>query len=53
MLTIVFLAFIALFAIGGVAISVSAKKRRQGGTYRQLHPRNDTPRMGRASSDED
>jgi hypothetical protein len=53
MLTFVFLGFIALFAIAAILISISAKKRKQGGRERQLHPRSNSPTMGRANSDED
>jgi hypothetical protein len=53
MLTFVFLFFIAVFAVAGIAISISAKKRRDGREPREVHPRNDSPSMGRANSDED
>ncbi len=53
MLTFVFLFFIAVFGIAAIAISISAKKRRQGGKPRELHPSSNTPTRGRANSDED
>jgi len=49
MITIVFLVFLAIFAIAGVFLSLEAKKRRDGSMQRQLHPRNNTPAMGRAT----
>jgi hypothetical protein len=52
-LIIVFVICAALIAIAGVVISISAKKRRDGSVLRELHPRNDAPRVGRANSDED
>ena len=49
MITIVFLVFLAIFAIAGVFLSLEAKKRRDGSMQRQLHPRNNTTYMGRAT----
>ena len=49
MITIVFLMFLAIFAIAGVFLSLEAKKRRDGLTHREMHPRNNTPAMGRAT----
>ncbi|HXE08778.1 MAG TPA: hypothetical protein VN612_12835 [Acidobacteriaceae bacterium] len=53
MLTFVFLACIAIFAILAILLSISAKKRKAGGRERELHPRNNAPTIERANSDED
>jgi hypothetical protein len=53
MLTLIFLAFIAMFAIGGIFISIEAKRRSDGSLQRQLNPRDDKPRMGRATPGND
>jgi len=50
MLTIVFVAFIAMFAIAGIFISLEAKRRGDGSVP---GPRNERPSMRRATSDAD
>ena len=53
MLTIVFLVFVAMFAIAGIFISLAAKKGKGGQSPRPMSPRNDKPAMERATSDKD
>ena len=53
MLTFVFLAFIAAFAVAGIFISLSARKRRDGATTRPTMVAGDSPTVGRATSGKD
>jgi hypothetical protein len=53
MITFVFLAFIGLFAIAGVFISIEAKKRKDGSVQRMTARGGDRPVMGRATSDKE
>ena len=51
MLTFVFLFFIALFVVAGIFISISARKRRSGGTTRPANITGNRPSVGRATSE--
>jgi len=53
MLTLIFLFFIALFAVGGIAISMSAKRRKAGAKTVPSQPATNPDNVGRANSDED
>jgi hypothetical protein len=50
MVIFVFLVFAAMFAVAGFFLSLEAKRRSDGQPTRRLTPRNNTPKMGRASS---
>ena len=53
MITFVFLMFVGMFAIAGVFISLEAKRRTHGHAARPPIPRNNTPKIGRATTDGD
>ena len=53
MLTFVFLFFIAAFAIGGIVISMSAKKNKINQASPQAHLNDNASAIGRANTDED
>jgi hypothetical protein len=54
MLTFVFLFFIALFAVAGIVISMSAKKRKAGAAQAiSAQGTTNSERVGRANSEED
>jgi hypothetical protein len=51
MVILVFLLFVAMFAVAGFYISLEAKRRNEGYARRPSVPRNDAPKMVRSTSD--